>query len=68
MRGQRLYGRFPNQTVDGPDDIGGGNWIPALALDELGADLARWFGAESSISQVFPQAGNFSSSLNLMTV
>lgn len=68
VRGQRLYGRFPNHTVDGPDDIGNGNWIPALALDELGADLARWFGAESSISQVFPQAGNFSSSLNLMAV
>jgi uncharacterized protein (DUF1501 family) len=68
VRGQRLYGSFPDHTVDGRDDIGNGNFIPALSLDEFGADLARWFGAESSIAQVFPQAGNFSADLNLMAV
>lgn len=68
VRGQRLYGMFPDHTVDGPDDIGGGNWIPALALDQFGADLARWFGATSNVAEIFPQVGNFASDLNLMTL
>lgn len=68
VQGGKLYGRFPNHTVNGPDDIGSGNWIPALSLDQLGAELGRWFGAGSVISEVFPQAGNFDTQLGLMAV
>jgi uncharacterized protein (DUF1501 family) len=66
VQGGKLYGRFPNHTVDGPDDIGSGNWIPSLALDQVGAELGRWFGAGSVLSEVFPQVGNFDTQLGLM--
>jgi len=59
VKGQQVLGTFPNHTVGGPDDIGGGNWIPSLALDELGAELGRWFGAGSVLGEVFPNAGSF---------
>lgn len=59
VQGGRLFGRFPDHTVDGPDDIGGGNWIPSLALDQVGAELGRWFGAGSALGDIFPCLGNF---------
>lgn len=67
VQGGKLLGRFPNHTVDGPDDIGGGNWVPSLALDQLGAELGRWFGAsESVLPEIFPQMANFDTRLGLM--
>jgi uncharacterized protein (DUF1501 family) len=66
VQGGKLYGKFPNHTVNGPDDIGGGNFIPALALDQLGAELGRWFGAGSVLNDVFPQLSQFNTNLGLM--
>lgn len=66
VQGGKLYGRFPDHTVGGLDDIGGGNWIPSLALDQWGAELGRWFGAGSVVGDVFPQSGNFDTQLGLM--
>ncbi len=68
VNGGKLYGKFPDHTIGGPDDIGGGNWIPALSLDQFGADLARWFGVGSNIAEIFPQASNFPTDLGLMAV
>ncbi len=68
VQGGKLYGQFPNHTVNGPDDIGGGNFIPALSLDQLGAELGRWFGAGSVLSEVFPQVSRFNTNLGLMSV
>lgn len=67
VQGGKLYGRFPDHTVGGPDDIGGGNWIPSLALDQVGANLGLWFGAGGVQGEVFPQSGNFDA-LDMMTV
>jgi len=64
--GQRLYGAFPNHTVDGPDDIGGGVWIPALSVDQLGAELGRWFGAGSLEREIFPTSAHFDTQLGLL--
>jgi uncharacterized protein (DUF1501 family) len=66
VNGGQMFGKFPNHTVGGPDDIGGGNWVPALSLDQLGAELGRWFGAGSVQNEVFPQAINFNTQLGLM--
>lgn len=81
VQGGKLYGRFPNHTVNGPDDIGGGVWIPSLALDQLGVELAQWFcspkplaqlsGAElgsldAQIKGIFPRKDNFVNDLGLM--
>jgi len=67
VKGGQLYGRFPDHTVGGPDDIGGGNWIPSLSLDQLGANLGLWFGAGAVQGEVFPQSVNFDV-LDMMTV
>jgi uncharacterized protein (DUF1501 family) len=65
VQGGKLHGRFPDHTVGGPDDIGGGNWIPALSLDQVGAELARWFGVTGALGEIFPNVGNFDTQLGL---
>lgn len=67
VKGGQLYGRFPDHTVGGPDDIGGGNWIPSLSLDQLGANLGLWFGAGAVQGEVFPQSANFDA-LDMMAI
>jgi uncharacterized protein (DUF1501 family) len=58
--GGRLLGRFPTLEVGGPDDAGQGVWIPTTAPDQLGAELARWFGTDAAaLAAVFPRAAQF---------
>jgi uncharacterized protein (DUF1501 family) len=60
VRGGRIYGAMPTLAVEGPDDAGGGRWIPTVAVDEYAATLARWFGvAESDMGLVLPNLGRF---------
>ena len=60
LPGGRLLGRFPDQTLNGPDDIGQGTWIPSTSTEQLGSELARWFGVDDSMrSAVFPHAAAF---------
>jgi len=65
VQGGDLYGRFPLQVLDGPDDATGeGRWIPTTALDQYAATLALWFGVPlsgpGSINTIFPNLPNFS--------
>jgi uncharacterized protein (DUF1501 family) len=63
VAGGQIYGTFPNQTVDGPDDSGYGRLIPTTSVEQYGATLARWFGAsESELALIFPHLGRFASS------
>lgn len=60
VKGGDLYGAFPTQVLQGPDDANNrGIWIPQVSLDQYGATLATWFGANPSA--VFPNLGNFTS-------
>lgn len=61
VRGGAFYGRFPDLTMNGPDDAGDdGAWIPTTAIEQYGATLARWFGVPAgSLPQVFPNLGAF---------
>jgi uncharacterized protein (DUF1501 family) len=60
VRGQRIYGRMPDLTMNGPDDTEDGRWIPTLSVDEYSATLARWFGVTpSELAEIFPNLGNF---------
>jgi uncharacterized protein (DUF1501 family) len=61
VRGQQVLGRFPDHTRNGPDDLGGGVWVPRLAVDQLGGALGTWFGAGSHLTDVFPRIGRFDS-------
>jgi len=62
VRGQRTYGTFPVQQVNGPDDATRGSWIPTTSVDQYSATLAKWFGVtDGDLSAVFPNLGRFAS-------
>jgi len=56
-----LYGTMPDQTLNGPDDVGGqGRFIPTTAIDQVAATLALWFGVSpSDLPYVTPNIGHF---------
>lgn len=67
VNGGKLYGMFPTPVVGGPQDAGQGVWIPSLASDQLGGELARWFGADGASSdEIFPRLRHFERNLGLM--
>ncbi len=58
----RLYGTFPDLTLNGPDSFSRGQMIPTTAMDQMGATLASWMGLSSGqVNTVFPNLSNFSS-------
>jgi uncharacterized protein (DUF1501 family) len=62
VRGGRLYGTWPDQTLNGPDSFNRGQTIPTTAMDQMAATLASWMGLSSTeLAAVFPNLGNFSS-------
>jgi uncharacterized protein (DUF1501 family) len=61
VRGGELYGTFPQLVLRGADDAGNnGSWIPTIAVDQIGATLAKWFGVPGTdIDYMFPNLVNF---------
>lgn len=60
VRGRTLYGQYPTLEIGGPQDVGGGRFIPSVSSDQYAATLARWFGvAEEQMPTVAPSIGNF---------
>ena len=46
--GGKIFGSYPDLTLDGPDDVGrGGRLLPSIAADLYFAELLRWFGVSS---------------------
>lgn len=63
VRGNNFYGNFPEFVENGPNHTNWGVEIPRIAVDQMGAKLAEWFGVSSSnIPLIFPNIGRFSSS------
>jgi uncharacterized protein (DUF1501 family) len=70
VKGKEIYnkGGFPMTAVtntaggvDNPLDVGSGNFIPQISVDEYAATLAKWFGlSPTEIAAVFPNLANFS--------
>lgn len=69
VKGGDIYGNFPMTAVtsttsygtfDNPLDVGSGNLIPQISVDQYGATLAKWFGLiPAEIATVFPNLANF---------
>lgn len=61
VQGGRLYGDWPDQTLNGPVSFSRGQTIPGLAVEQMGATLARWMGVTnaSDLNAVFPNLPQF---------
>jgi len=61
--GGHFYGRMPILALNGPDHspVGGrASWVPSVAVDELAATLAKWFGLDNTqLHEVFPNLNRF---------
>lgn len=67
VNGNRLFGRFPQLVINGPDDAGQGSWIPAISTDQVAGELARWYGADdTTLDDVFPRLRYFNRNIGLM--
>jgi len=60
VNGGRFYGRAPEVSVDGNDQVGRGRLLPSVSVDEYSSTLAQWFGvAPSELSSIAPNVGRF---------
>lgn len=61
VQGGRIYGTFPDQTLESADDTGyGGRMIPTTSVDQFFAEMLRWFGVPAaSMDAVLPNIANF---------
>jgi uncharacterized protein (DUF1501 family) len=59
--GGKIFGAYPDLTLDGPDDVGrGGRILPSTSADLYFAELLRWFGVSAgNMSYVLPNVANF---------
>jgi len=59
--GGKIFGSYPDLTLDGPNDVGrGGRLLPGTSADLYVAELLRWFGVSSgNMSYVLPNVANF---------
>ncbi len=66
--GGRIFGTYPDLTLDGPNDVGrGGRLLPTTSADVYFAELLRWFGVSSgNLGYVLPNLGNFPAPLNFV--
>ena len=59
--GKSFVGTAPVLANNGPDDVGQGRLLPAIAVDQYAATLASWFGVSASDqASVLPNLDNFS--------
>ncbi|HMP74997.1 MAG TPA: DUF1501 domain-containing protein [Kiritimatiellia bacterium] len=60
VRGQRIFGHYPNLYENNPLDTGRGRLIPTTSVDEFFADLALWFGVDkTNLPLVLPNIERF---------
>ena len=60
VRGKRIYGTFPDLSLDSARDAGRGNLIPTTSVDQYAAELALWMGVNrSDLDKVLPNIPNF---------
>lgn len=62
VKGGQFYGTAPHVSLNTDDQVGQGRLLPTMAVDQIAATLAQWFGvAPSELSTMLPRIGNFAS-------
>lgn len=62
VKGKRIYGQFPDLTINGGMDVQGnrGRWIPTTSVDQYAAVIAKWLGVDAGkMSTIFPNLSRF---------
>ena len=60
LNGGRIFGEYPDLTLDSELEVGGGVFLPTISTDQYFAELARWFGvSNASLIDIFPNLRNF---------
>lgn len=67
--GSRVFGHMPEQVIGTEDDLGDGRIVPTTSIEQMGAQIAQWYGLSTSeVNDVFPNLSRFdASSFNLFT-
>ena len=59
--GREVYGTFSPTVFGSSVDVGQGNLLPSLSVDQYAGTLGRWMGvSDANMSLVLPNIGNFS--------
>lgn len=69
IQGGEIFNTLPALALGSNDDLDDGRMIPTLSVDQLGANLVKWFGLSESETQfVFPNLNRFdANALNIFT-
>lgn len=60
VKGQEVYGNYPELISESEYFLDGGIILPRISTDEYFAELAVWFGVpKSDLNYIFPNIGNF---------
>ena len=60
VNGGQIYGQYPSLALDTDLELGNGVILPELCTDQYFAELALWFGVDSSqLVDLFPNIENF---------
>jgi len=60
VKGQRIYGSYPDLYQDSILDVGRGRLIPTTSVDEFFAEMALWLGVrKSNLPLVLPNISRF---------
>ena len=66
IAGGQIFGNMPNLIIDGPQDFGRGRLVPEIAVEQMAAPMATWFGVPSGeLDTVFPNLNEFNNNLAL---
>jgi uncharacterized protein (DUF1501 family) len=62
IKGGEMVGIWPDTVLRGPNDVGRGNLLPTIAVDQLVGTFANWFGVPAAnMKDVIPRAESWPS-------
>ncbi|MEL6987129.1 MAG: DUF1501 domain-containing protein [Bacteroidota bacterium] len=65
INGGRIFGNYPDLSLDSEIELGGGVIIPSISTDEYFAEVAKWFGVSpGDLNLIFPNLSEFYATSN----